>query len=62
VVLGFILNRLNVAITGFERSNGTPYFPSWNEISITLFLVTVGFIAFGMAAKYLPVFPHNHRR
>lgn len=62
VVLGFVMNRLNVATTAFERSTGTTYFPSFNEISITLFLVTVGIIAFGMAAKYLPVFPHHGSR
>ena len=55
-VLGFVLNRLNVSLTGFEQSAGKPYFPSWQEISITLMLVVIGFIAFGLAAKHLPVF------
>ncbi len=56
VVLGFVLGRLNVALTGFEASSGESYFPSWQELSITLMLVVVGFMAFGLAAKHLPVF------
>jgi Ni/Fe-hydrogenase subunit HybB-like protein len=56
VVLGFVLNRLNVSITGFEASSGVTYFPSWQEIAITLMLVVVGFYAFGFAVKNLPVF------
>ncbi len=60
VVLGFILGRLNVALTGFEASSGVSYFPSWQELSITLMLIVLGFMAFGFAAKHLPVFgPHK---
>lgn len=55
VVLGFILNRLNVAITGIVHSD--TYFPSWMEIAITLSMVTVAFIAFALAVRYLDVFP-----
>jgi len=57
VVLGFILNRMNVSITGIERSAGVSYFPSWMEISITFMIVALGFAAFELAARYLPVFP-----
>jgi len=60
VVLGFVLGRLNVGLTGFEASSGAPYFPSWQEISITLMLIVLGFMAFGLAAKHLPVFG-NHK-
>ncbi|MGC9093608.1 MAG: NrfD/PsrC family molybdoenzyme membrane anchor subunit [Bacteroidota bacterium] len=59
VVLGFILNRMNVSITGIERSAGVSYFPSWMEISITFMIVALGFAAFELAAKYLPVFPEE---
>jgi Ni/Fe-hydrogenase subunit HybB-like protein len=31
VVLGFVMNRLNVSITGMERALGN-YFPSWTEV------------------------------
>ncbi|RJP65011.1 MAG: Ni/Fe-hydrogenase cytochrome b subunit [Candidatus Abyssobacteria bacterium SURF_17] len=57
VVLGFVINRLNVSITGMLRSSGVNYFPSWMEIGATVFLVAVGFALFAAAVKYLPVFP-----
>jgi Ni/Fe-hydrogenase subunit HybB-like protein len=58
VVLGFIINRMNIAITGMENWSGSSYFPSATEFSITLMIVTVGFIAFYFIAKYFPVFTH----
>lgn len=59
VVIGFILNRLNISITGFEAWAGKHYFPSWMEIAVTLSIVTLGFVAFTLSAKYLPVFKHE---
>jgi Ni/Fe-hydrogenase subunit HybB-like protein len=59
-VLGFVLNRLNVSITGMERAAGVHYFPSWAEVAITAALVAVGFAAFGLATRYLPVFSDGH--
>ncbi len=55
-VLGFIVNRLNVSITGMERAAGVRYFPSWMEIAISLALVAAGFALFGLAVRYLPIF------
>ena len=59
VALGFVINRLNVSITGMMRSSGVSYFPSWMEIGATAFFVAMGFAAFGAAVKYLPVFPEG---
>jgi len=59
IILGFVMNRLNISLTGMESWAGVSYFPSWMEISVTLTIVTVGFIAFRLAAKYLPVFKHE---
>jgi Ni/Fe-hydrogenase subunit HybB-like protein len=56
VIIGFITDRLNVALTGMQASAGVSYFPSWMEISITLAIVTFGFVVFSLAAKYLPVY------
>jgi c(7)-type cytochrome triheme protein len=53
VVLGFVLNRLNVAITGL----GNGYFPSALELAVTGMLVALSFIAFSLAVKHLQVFP-----
>jgi Ni/Fe-hydrogenase subunit HybB-like protein len=57
-VLGVVMNRLNVAITGMERSSGVSYLPSLTEVSITLMVVGIGFAIFTLAAKYLPIFQH----
>jgi len=55
-IMGFVLNRLNVAVTGLQRSSGTHYFPSWMELVVTMMLIGIGFLAFALAAKYLNVF------
>lgn len=56
-ILGLIVNRLNVAVTGMTASAGVAYFPSFLEIVVTMGLVGAGFTAFALAVKYLPVFP-----
>jgi Ni/Fe-hydrogenase subunit HybB-like protein len=59
VVIGFVMNRMNIAITGMEGWSGMFYFPSFTEFSITVMIVTVGFTAFYLIAKYFPVFAHE---
>ena len=56
VITGFLLNRLNVSITGLEYSAHAHYFPKWTEVAVTLSMVGVGFVCFGLAAHYLNVF------
>ena len=60
VVLGFITNRLNVSITGLESAAGMHYVPKWTEIAVTGAIIAAGFALFGLAAKYLPIFPAEH--
>ncbi|OHB76215.1 MAG: hypothetical protein A2Z34_01925 [Planctomycetes bacterium RBG_16_59_8] len=55
VVLGFILNRLDVSITGMAHSK--EYLPKWTEIAVTAGIVAAGFVLFGLAVKHLPIFP-----
>jgi Ni/Fe-hydrogenase subunit HybB-like protein len=59
VIFGVALNRLNVSLVGLWPYTGYIYFPSWMEVVVTITLVTIGVIAFGLAAKYLPVFPEE---
>jgi Ni/Fe-hydrogenase subunit HybB-like protein len=61
IIIGFVLNRLNISITGMEGWAGKAYFPSWMEISVTLSIVAAGFVIFALAAKYLPLFKHEHQ-
>lgn len=60
VIFGIVLNRMNVSLIGIWSYAGQIYVPSWMEISVTIALVSVGVIAFGLAAKYLPLFPDEH--
>lgn len=59
VVLGFVLNRLNVATTGMQRGLQADYFPSPLELAVTGMLIVFGFVAFALAAKHLPIFPEQ---
>ncbi len=61
VLLGFIAHRMNTAITSMEQWGVRTYFPSWQELSITLGLAAFGFVAFAFVARYFRVFgeePH----
>jgi c(7)-type cytochrome triheme protein len=58
-VLGFIVNRLNVSLTGMLGASGAKYFPSWMELAVTAAMVAVGFAGFSLAVKYLAVFRHG---
>jgi Ni/Fe-hydrogenase subunit HybB-like protein len=60
-LLGFITNRLNVSLTGFETYVGHHYVPKWTEFSVTLMIAAAGFALFGLAVKYLPIFPAEKR-
>lgn len=59
VILGFVLNRLNVSVTSLAASNGGQYFPTFPEFMISAFLVAIGFVAFGLAVKHLSIFPEE---
>lgn len=56
VIGGFLLNRMNVSITSLNASSGVSYFPSFYEITITLFIVTIGVIIFNLTVQYFPLF------
>jgi molybdopterin-containing oxidoreductase family membrane subunit len=58
-LLGFITNRLNVSLIGFETYVGRHYIPKWTEFSVTLMIIAMGFALFGVAVKYLPIFPEE---
>ncbi len=55
-VLGFVMHRLNVSVTGMERAAGVRYLPSWMELAVSFGFVAFGFACFALAAKYLPIF------
>jgi len=57
VVMGFISNRLNVAVTAFQRTSGFYYVPKWTEFALTLATVTAAAVAFHYAVLHLDILP-----
>lgn len=59
-VLGFVVNRLNVAVTGMESASGVRYVPKWSEVSVTAMMIAFGIFWFAVAVRYLPIFTDEH--
>jgi len=68
VVLGIVLNRMNISLVAFnwQLPPDQRYFPSFPEIMTTVFIVTLGIVAFKWIATRMPVlhvhpdFPDDH--
>ncbi len=66
LLLGMIFNRFNVSWFAVTHANPityipafmgqVTYFPSMPEVAISVGIFSAGILAFGLAAKYLPVF------
>ncbi len=56
LLLGMILNRFNVSWFAISRLNDVFYAPNWMEVSVSVAIFSAGILAFGLAAKYLPLF------
>ena len=57
-VLGIVVNRFNICLVAFnwQLPPADRYFPSLGEIGISVFVVTVGLIAFKFITTRMPVF------
>jgi Ni/Fe-hydrogenase subunit HybB-like protein len=57
-VLGIVLNRFNVSLVAFnwQLPSAQKYFPSWMEIAISVFIVTIGLLVFRFIATKMPIF------
>jgi Ni/Fe-hydrogenase subunit HybB-like protein len=62
-VLGIVLNRFNVSLVAFnwQLPAADRYFPSWMEIALSLFIVTVGILIFRFVSTYMPIFYEDER-
>jgi Ni/Fe-hydrogenase subunit HybB-like protein len=58
-VLGFVMNRLNISITGMEAASGVRYLPSGMEIIVSVGLVATGMAVFAFAVRTFPIFPEG---
>lgn len=61
-VLGFVMNRLNISVTGMEGAAGVTYLPSWMEVVVSIGLVALGMTVFGLAVRFLPIFEAHPAR
>ena len=57
-VIGIIINRFNISLVAFNYHlpSSERYFPHWMEIAISIFLVTLGLIAFKFISTRMPIF------
>ncbi len=55
--LGIVVNRLNVSLIAFNwhLPAGERYIPSWMEVSITLFVITIGILVFRFIVTRMPI-------
>lgn len=56
VVAGMVLHRLDVSVIAFARPEGMSYFPTWEEIAVSLGIVAGGILIFLYFAEHLNVF------
>jgi Ni/Fe-hydrogenase subunit HybB-like protein len=57
-VLGIVLNRLNVSLIAFNYHlpSEMRYVPSWQEVGVTLFVVTMIVVSFKIISSKTPIF------
>jgi Ni/Fe-hydrogenase subunit HybB-like protein len=57
-VLGIVINRLNITLIAFnwQLPAADRYFPHWMEIWISVFVVTLGLVAYRFIVTRMPVF------
>ena len=63
VIIGIVLNRLNVGIVSMAEYNsriGRDYFPSWMEFLVTMAMVAFAILGFKISVKYLNVLKLEH--
>jgi Ni/Fe-hydrogenase subunit HybB-like protein len=70
VLFGMILNRFNVSWFAVKHPDpifymptfmsNVKYFPTLPEVAVSFGIFAAGILAFGLAAKYLPVFENEH--
>jgi len=56
-VLGIVLNRFNVGLIAFNYHlpSSERYFPHWMEIGISVFVVTLGILAYKFIVTHMPI-------
>lgn len=60
VVLGMVMNRLDVGIVAIQKLAGHSYFPSWMEISVSLAIVSGAALVYIFCAEQFRLFIDEH--
>jgi Ni/Fe-hydrogenase subunit HybB-like protein len=58
VVVGFIMNRVNLTILSMIPTTGSGYFPSWMEITVSLGIVSAAALVFFFFVEHFGVYEH----
>lgn len=61
-ILGVILNRLNMSIIAFKWDAPVKYYPSWQEIVVTLMIISIEIWAFRWVVSRMPVMIKRRRK
>ncbi len=59
-LLGIVLNRLNVSIIAYGWYEAVRYYPSWQEIIVTLMVICAEIWLFRWVVNRMPVFSASH--
>lgn len=62
VIVGMVLNRMNVAVVGITAPYSPTYYPFWMEVGITVGIVAGGVLAYLAICSNFPVFSSAHTR
>ena len=60
-VLGVVLNRLNISVIAFKWDAAVKYFPSWQEIVVTLMIISMEIWVFRWVVSRMPVMRKSKR-
>jgi len=61
-IAGVILNRLNVSIIAFKWNAPVKYYPSWQEIVVTLMIISIEIWVFRWVVSRMPVMKKSKAR
>ncbi len=59
-LIGIVINRLNISIITFNWKSEVRYYPSWQEIVVTLMIISIEIWAFRWVVNRMRVFEEDH--
>ena len=62
VVVGLVIHRINVAVTGISGGYWPTYYPRWSEVAISVGVVSLGILVYLTVCRNFPIFEHERSR